>query len=79
MKNEHIFNRLFILGGIELTEDDWRREFSPHGRIIKVYITKDHSTGKPKGRAQKKKKNAWGIKGKLYKNACSVITLQLRG
>ena len=48
-RTDRIFNRLFILGGKELSEDDWKKHFSPFGTITKVHITKDHDTGRPKG------------------------------
>ena len=48
-KEAIFYNRLFILGGKGLTEDEWRRNFSRFGKITRVNITSDKHTGQEKG------------------------------
>ena len=49
-KDDYIFyNRLFVLGGKGLTEEDWKRHFSEVGRVTRVKITLDKNTGNEKG------------------------------
>ena len=49
-KDDYIFyNRLFVLGGKGLTEEDWKRHFSEFGRVTRVKITLDKNTGNEKG------------------------------
>ena len=43
-------NRIFILGGKGLTEDEFHTAFEKYGRIENIWITKDRKTGQDKGR-----------------------------
>ena len=43
------YNRLFILGGAELTEDEWRDTFGEFGAIEDVWIVTDRRTNENKG------------------------------
>lgn len=41
--------RLFILGGKGLSEDDWRDNFEMFGEIDRISILTDKNTGEQKG------------------------------
>ncbi len=45
-----LHNRLFILGGKNATEDEFRDCFSKYGSVQDIWIVKDKRSGEPKGR-----------------------------
>lgn len=44
-------SRLFIICSKQLTEDDFRKEFSKFGKIEELWVVKDRATGERKGNA----------------------------
>lgn len=49
-ERETCYNRIFILGGKDCSEDDLRETFEKYGTIKDVYMVKDRKSGEPKGR-----------------------------
>ena len=49
-RNPPIHNRLFILGGKEAREEEFRDAFSKYGTVQDVWMVKDRKTGENKGK-----------------------------
>ncbi len=45
------FNRLFVLGGKDCTETEFKEEFGKYGEVKDVWKVTDRRTGEDKGRA----------------------------
>ena len=48
-RNPQLHNRLFILGGKEASEEEFRDAFSKYGTVQDVWIVKDRQNGENKG------------------------------
>lgn len=49
-RNPPLHNRLFILGGKEAEEEEFRSAFSKYGTVQDVWIVKNRQTGEKKGK-----------------------------
>ena len=49
-RNPQLHNRLFILGGKEASEDEFRDAFSKYGTVSDVWIVKNRQNGENKGK-----------------------------
>ena len=48
-RNPQLHNRLFILGGKEASEEEFRDAFSKYGTVQDVWIVKNRQNGENKG------------------------------